>query len=189
MKANLLLILSAGMMLAYGCKTEEVKPQSASVSTSKPDSTVSVTTSGPTTGTVANPGGGAISTPIGSPNSSTPLDPKTLVAKWSLVKDSIYDSMGNFPAPRTSGYNGVEGDYVDFRADGKCYTKEGNTYDTLAYQVTASNQVIIQKFGLCVNGNYEPNTMTQVSDNIAMIQTQWLPTPDGFYMRCLFLKK
>jgi hypothetical protein len=149
----------------------------AGCNSSKSDSTISTN----------NPGG--ISTPGGAAQPAGPANIQVLVAKWNLVRDSVYNSMGNFPAGRTSAYNSAPGDYFDFRADGKCYTKEGNVYDTLAYTITANHRVVLSKFGIDVNGSYEPNIVPVLTDHKATIQTQFLATPDGFYLRYLYLKK
>jgi len=170
---TLIIIATLAFSTLYGCKSEIVKPQGAAVTSVKSDST---TTNTGVTGTPVQP-------PVG------PANIQVLVAKWSLVRDSIYDSMGNFPAARTSTYNGIAGDYYDFRADGKCYTKEGNVYDTLNYSITPGHLVVLSKFGINVNGSYEPNIVPVLTDHDATIQTQFLATPDGFYLRYIYLKK
>src|SRR4051812_13895323 len=82
-----------------------------------------------------------------------PVATQLLLGKWSLVKDSTYSW---FPTTDTLAhikrYSGTTGDYYDFRNDGKCYIKVAGVYDTLAYQITISNEVILQKFGINVNG-------------------------------------
>ncbi len=169
---TLIIIAGLAFSMLYGCKSEIVKPQSPVITTVKSDSTT-------VNNTTANP----VQPPPG------PENIQALVAKWSLVRDSVYNGMGNFPAARTSAYNGVSGDYFDFRADGKCYTKEGNVYDTLAYSITANHLVVLSKFGLNVNGSYEPNIVPVLTDHNATIQTQFLATPDGFYLRYIYLRK
>ena len=173
---TLIIIATLAFSALYGCKSEIVKPQNPAVTIVKSDSTATTTN----TGVVSNPAG------AGEPG---PANIQVLVAKWNLVRDSIYDSMGNFPAARTSTYNGVAGDYFDFRADGKCYTKEGNVYDTLAYSITPGHLVVLSKFGIEVNGSFEPNMVPVLTDHNATITTQFLGTPDGFYLRFLYLEK
>src|ERR1700710_284704 len=71
------------------------------------------------------------------------IEPASLVTKWTLVNDSVSNSIGN-SYPHTKNYAGTAGDYFDFRSDGKCYTKEGNNYDTLAYQIIGANKINIE---------------------------------------------
>jgi hypothetical protein len=172
MKANYLCVLFVAAVLVSSCKNEIVKPQSQAVTAVKSDSTAINST--PTNPVQPPPG---------------PDNIQVLVAKWNLVRDSVFNSMGNFPAARTSAYNGTPGDYFDFRTDGKCYTKEGNVYDTLNYSITTNHLVVLSKFGINVNGSYEPNIVPVLTDHAATIQTQFLATPDGFYLRYIYLKK
>jgi hypothetical protein len=110
-----------------------------------------------------------------------------LVSKWQLVNDSTANSMLRTSA-LTSNYVGVAGDYFDFRTDGFCYTKEGNAYDTLAYQLVSPQSIIIQKFGLNINGVTEDSNLTQ-TNTIATITTQNMFTPGGTFFRVVNLKK
>jgi hypothetical protein len=109
------------------------------------------------------------------------------VSKWQIVNDSIANSMVRTFA-LTSNYVGVAGDYFDFRTDGFCYTKEGSTYDTLAYQLVSPQSIILQKFGLIINGVTEASNFTQNS-NTASITTQNMLTPGGTFFRVVNLKK
>jgi hypothetical protein len=111
----------------------------------------------------------------------------TLVSKWQLVNDSTANSMVRTSALITN-YNGVAGDYFDFRDDGKCYTKEGNTYDTLAYQLTSSKSITMQNFGLNINGVIEPGDIA-LTANSATITTKNMLTPGGTLFRMVNLKR
>src|SRR5882672_121093 len=106
MKPYHLIVLLLVCSILTRCKNEEVKPQ--------------VSTKTTTNTTVINSKDSTLNHPTG------PMNIQVLVAKWSLVRDSIYNSMGNYPAARISNNIGAEGDYFDFRADGWCYTKTGN---------------------------------------------------------------
>ena len=92
----------------------------------------------------------------------------SLSGKWQLVQDSTANSMVR-TVPLISNYVGVAGDYFDFRTDGFCYVKEGDAYDTLTYKQVSPNSVIIQNFGLIINGSAEPSrdlTRTVTTANI-----------------------
>jgi len=66
----------------------------------------------------------------------------TLVAKWDLVSDYTSNHLAQM-----NTYIGVAGDYFDFRADGKCYIKEGSLYDTLSYAIKNDTTITISPFG------------------------------------------
>jgi len=65
----------------------------------------------------------------------------TLVAKWNLVTDYTSNHLAQM-----NTYTGVAGDYFDFRADGKCYVKEGSLYDTLTYAIKNDTTITISPF-------------------------------------------
>src|SRR6185312_13691137 len=69
------------------------------------------------------------------------VTPATLVAKWNLVTDYTSNHLAE-----TNTYTGVPGDYFDFRADGKCYVKEGGHYDTLSYALKNDTTITISPF-------------------------------------------
>jgi hypothetical protein len=125
--------------------------------------------------------------PTNGTNSLNDDNSKGLVSKWQIVNDSIANSMVRVSA-LTSNYVGVAGDYFDFRADGFCYTKEGNIYDTLAYQLVSPQSIILQKFGLNINGVTEASNLTQTGTT-AIITTQNMLTPGGTFFRVVNLKK
>jgi hypothetical protein len=79
--------------------------------------------------------------------------PVTLVTKWNLVSDYTANHLGQM-----NTYAGVSGDYFDFRADGKCYTKEGSQYDTLSYVVTSDSTLNIKPFGYSNAAYYSGHT-------------------------------
>ncbi len=117
-------------------------------------------------------------------NMNGPMSP---AGSWQLMQDSTSNWLLNTPAVNTN-YIGVAGDYFDFRTDGFCYTKEGNVYDTLAYQLVSPKSIILQNFGLVVNGSTEPSVLTQ-TNNTANITTHNIPTLDGTIFREVNLKR
>jgi hypothetical protein len=78
----------------------------------------------------------------GCKKENTETTQPTLVAKWNIVTDYTANHIA-----QTNTYTGVAGDYFDFRADGKCYTKEGSRYDTLSYAITSDTNLNIRPFG------------------------------------------
>ena len=173
MKPCLLVINLLAFSTLYGCKHEEVNPQS-----SRQSQTV---TGGEITSSDSNKLA-TITLPAAAPT------PKAMIAKWSLVEDTSSWSFGADTLHQKK-YTGTPSDYFDFRTDGKCYTREGGVYDTLTYSVRVDNQIIIQKFGDNVNGYYLPNTITQLTDHNFTIASIFLPGPGGWSRRELYLKK
>jgi hypothetical protein len=125
--------------------------------------------------------------PMSGTNSLNDGNSTGFVSKWQLVNDSTANSMLRTSA-LTSNYIGVAGDYFDFRTDGFCYTREGKTYDTIAYQLVSPQSIIIQKFGLNINGVTEASNLTQ-TNTTATITTQNMLTPGGTLFRVVNLKK
>jgi hypothetical protein len=111
----------------------------------------------------------------------------SLSGKWQLVQDSISNSWLK-TAPVITNYIGASGDYFDFRSDGFCYTKEGDAYDTLAYKQVSSKSIIMQNFGLVINGATEASVVTQTSTT-ADITTQNILSPSGTIFREVKLKR
>ena len=173
MKAYLLVITLLAFSILYGCKPEEVKPQSSKQS--------QTATGGEITASDTNKLA-TIALPAAAPT------PKAMIAKWSLVSDTSSWCFGADTLHQKK-YTGTPSDYFDFRTDGKCYIREGGVYDTLSYSVRVDNQIIIQKFGDNVNGYYLPNTITQLTDHNFTIATIFLAGPGGWSRRELYLKK
>ena len=111
----------------------------------------------------------------------------SLSGKWQLVQDSISNSWLK-TAPVISNHIGSSGDYFDFRADGFCYTKEGDAYDTLAYKQVSSKSIILQKFGLVINGTTEASAITQTGATVN-ITTQNILSPSGTIFREVNLRR
>ena len=111
----------------------------------------------------------------------------SLAGKWQVVQDSISNSWLK-TAPVITNYIGASGDYFDFRSDGFCYTKEGDAYDTLAYKQVSSKSIIMQNFGLVINGTTEASVVTQTMTT-ANITTQNILSPSGTIFREVKLKR
>jgi hypothetical protein len=111
----------------------------------------------------------------------------SLSGKWQLVQDSISNSWLKTAAVTTS-YIGASGDYFDFRTNGFCYTKEGDAYDTLAYKQVSSKSIIMQNFGLVINGTTEASVVTQTGST-ANITTQNILSPSGTIFREVNLRR
>jgi hypothetical protein len=183
MKPYLLIITLLAFSILYGCKREEVKPQStrqSQTATTGKDSTLAHPTGG-----VTSSDSNTLAT-ITLP--ATVSTPQAMIAKWSLVRDTSSWCFGADTVHQKK-YTGTPSDYFDFRADGKCYTKEGSVYDTLTYSVRVNNQIIIQKFGVNVNGYYLPNVITQLTDHSFTIASIFFPGAGGWSRRALYLQK
>ena len=111
----------------------------------------------------------------------------SLSGKWQVVQDTISNSWLK-TAPVITNYTGAAGDYFDFRSDGFCYTKEGDAYDTLAYKQVSSKSVILQNFGLVINGTTETSVITQTGTAVS-ITTQNILSPSGTIFREVKLTK
>jgi len=111
----------------------------------------------------------------------------SLTGKWQLVQDSTANSIAR-ATPVITNYIGVAGDYFDFRTDGFCYTKEGSVYDTLSYQWVSGTSIIMQKFGLVINGSTETSILNHTATT-ANITTQNMFTPGGTIFREVNLKR
>ncbi|HEY4322773.1 MAG TPA: hypothetical protein VGN20_02275 [Mucilaginibacter sp.] len=114
------------------------------------------------------------------------LNPSSLVGKWNVVSDSTFVGVGvnNHPVD----YHGQPGDYFDFRTDGHVYTKEGTAFDTLSYSIVSNTGIIIQSFGLTVNGVPETSNVTLTANN-AVIDAPTFFTPGGAFGRKVTLSR
>jgi len=81
--------------------------------------------------------------------------PVSLMGKWSVAADTTATggALVDF-----YDYTGLPEDYFDFRADGKCYVKEGNKYDTLGYSITSDTTLDIESFGFSNKAFYTKPT-------------------------------
>jgi hypothetical protein len=109
--------------------------------------------------------------------------PLSLSGKWTLVKDSVaYGAAAIY----SQVYNGISGDYFDFRNDGNCYVKEGGHYDTLTYHITSDTTLKIQEFGFGDSSTYSKPTNPYRK---AVISSVIIPIPGGYSYRQVTLTR
>jgi hypothetical protein len=120
-------------------------------------------------------------------NSLSGLGQPSLVEKWNIVTDSTYAGAGisNHPVD----YIGQPGDYFDIRTDGHIYTKEGAVLDTLSYTLVSDTTIIIQPFGLGVNGVPPTSHITNLTSNSVNIASVEFATPGGLFGRRVSLSR
>jgi len=120
-------------------------------------------------------------------NSSNALGPVSIIEKWNIVTDSTYAGAGitNHPVD----YSGQPGDYFDIRANGYIYTKEGAVLDTLSYTFLSDTTIIIQPFGLGVNGVPPTSHITNLTSNSVNIASPEFATPGGLFGRRVSLSR
>ena len=113
----------------------------------------------------------------GCKKNSEKVYPLSLSGKWILVKDSVEYGAAEL---YSDVYNGIPGDYFDFRSDGNCYVKEGSHYDTLAYRIVSDTTLKIQAFGFSDSCIYNKpiNPYTK-----AVIKSITVPIPGGYEYR------
>ncbi|HEY4063865.1 MAG TPA: hypothetical protein VGM30_18280 [Puia sp.] len=122
---------------------------------------------------------------IADPNNP---DTVTLMAKWSLVRDSIGSFVGS-AVDHSQIYYGVATDYWDFRKDGKVYIKEGGFLDTVNYQLIPADTVLFTPLRtLPVNpaGKY---IVTGMDLHQATIRSSFLPSPGGYFTQLVYLRR
>lgn len=104
-------------------------------------------------------------------------------AKWSIVRiiDHFHDP-GSIPADTTDTYTGVNGDYIDFRTDGKAYTNLGGSADTSGYTLSGDTSIIIAS-----GGNYKIQTLT--SNAFTLYGREDDPSSLSYYEETINLKK
>ena len=100
--------------------------------------------------------------------------------KWKLVSDNTYQGVGILN--HSMLYTGQPGDYFDFRADGNLYTRENSSFDTLHYQIVSDTTIIVESFGLTLNGVPETSHITFTRQN-ATIAAPVVTTPGGVFGR------
>jgi hypothetical protein len=110
-----------------------------------------------------------------------------LLGNWNLVSDSSFAGVGSGNHP--VDYEGQAGDYFDFRSDGNIYTKEGNTLDTLSYQLVSGSSIIIASFGVILNGVPGTCEITTLTAHKATIVAKDIYTPGGTFGRKVILTR
>lgn len=111
----------------------------------------------------------------------------TIYGKWNIINDAI--AYGTGSNVTQTNYNGVPGDYFDFRNDGRVYVKEGVKFDTLKYTVISGYSIQIQNFGWNLNGNQSYSTINYTSPNTISIMSETLNIPSGTNSRSVNLSR
>lgn len=87
--------------------------------------------------------GAAIFTACKKSDTTTTTTAQKVVAKWIIVSDnSVYGKAG---VSHPSSYNGVAGDYADFRTDSKVYAHIDGGYDTSTYKIISDASIKFEK--------------------------------------------
>lgn len=106
---------------------------------------------------------------------------RAIIGIWNIVSDEGFSGIGQNNHP--VNYTGQHGDYFDFRADGKLYTKEAALSDTLAYQFTSDSTIIISAFGIVLNGVPEVCNIENLTAHTVTINAAAAITPGGVFGR------
>ncbi|MGZ3755915.1 MAG: hypothetical protein ACXVAY_10930 [Mucilaginibacter sp.] len=115
--------------------------------------------------------------------------PAQINGKWRVVSDSTYNSF-LMTQTQQRGYTGVSGDYYDFRTDGKLYTYESGTLDTLTYNIVNDTTIQIQSFGWVFNGSQSVSYLKYSKNNANVsIKSATALTPAGFGWRHAYLTR
>jgi len=107
-----------------------------------------------------------------------PTAQESSIGKWGVVNDSTFVGVGQ--NNHLSGYEGVSGDYFDFRADSNLYIREGSNFDTLRFSILPNHQLYINGFY-----NYGPHVLTDTINIVNFtgyymkLQGLEFPTPGG----------
>ncbi len=107
--------------------------------------------------------------------------------EWNLITDSVFVGVAQFN--HLVVITGQAGDYFDFRTDGKLYTKEGSTYDTSAYHIITDTTLIINSFGLILNGVYDTCHIFNLTAHSAIVHSPVIVTPGGEFGRTVYLSR
>lgn len=113
-----------------------------------------------------------------SGNTHSLISNLSIAGSWNVVQDSTYQGVGL--TNHLVVYKGKEGDYFDFKDDGKVYTKEGSNYAVLDYRATADS-IIINSFPNPCSFNFTGNTLSIISSEYT--------TPGGMMKRSVFLSR
>ena len=111
----------------------------------------------------------------------------TLLGKWNIVADSTFIGVGS--NNHAVNYSGHSGDYFDCRVDGNIYIKEGAILDTLSYNLISDTTIIIESFGINLNGTPETSHITNLSLHAATVNAPLVITPGGEFGRVIHLSR
>lgn len=87
--------------------------------------------------------GAAIFTACKKSDTTTTTTAQKVVAKWTIVSDNHVEVEAGVSYP--FNYNGVAGDYADFRNDGKVYAHIDGSYDTSTYKIISDASIKFEK--------------------------------------------
>ncbi|MBC6111325.1 hypothetical protein ACFOG5_08890 [Pedobacter fastidiosus] len=92
-------------------------------------------------------------------------------AKWSITSSVNIEDVP--PAPKaTFTEKGAAGDYVDFRTDGKVYSKQGSSAEEVSpYTIVNDSQV---------NIDGEIYTIDQLTDNVLVLHSKQVFSTGGY---------
>jgi hypothetical protein len=91
-----------------------------------------------------------------------------ITGKWKILNDSTSFTGAAGAQSYYTNYIGKEGDYYDFRTDGKMYVKESASLDTMAYEIYSGNQVRCSPSpGFTTNYNTTVLTLTHATFQIS----------------------
>ena len=105
----------------------------------------------------------------------------TFLGKWNVVNDSSFLNVGI--NNHLVNYKGQQGDYFDFRADSNLYINEGGLLDTLHYRRTSGTTLVIDGFGIILNGIHETSFITHLTAHSLTITAPVVITPGGVFGR------
>ncbi|MEO5942194.1 MAG: hypothetical protein ABIP30_02430 [Ferruginibacter sp.] len=104
-------------------------------------------------------------------------------AKWSLDKDISDDYYLNVHNRDTT--YGLSTDYIDFRADGKVYSKVDVSLDTSNYQVLSNNKIVLGGPNPLDKDTFDIQTLT--SSQFVLHSKQF--SGADYYEETVYLKK
>ncbi|MDB5142722.1 MAG: hypothetical protein JWQ66_1435 [Mucilaginibacter sp.] len=127
-------------------------------------------------------------------------DPSVIIVKaapqiagdWTLVSDSISNTIEVSDHLTITGYSGQPGDHFNFTADGKLYIAEADKKDTTNYTITRDNKIAVSYPNQAIVTNYaaslnvfKPVDLTRQS--VTLVSA--VITPGGSTFRTIHLKK
>jgi hypothetical protein len=74
-------------------------------------------------------------------------------AKWTLNVIAANDFYNNTAHP--FNFNGLAGDYIDFRTDNKAYERIGGSLDTVGYSISSDSKIVYD------GDTYDIKTLTE----------------------------
>src|SRR5689334_15959764 len=91
----------------------------------------------------------------------------SILGKWNIVTDSSFSGVGL--GNHEVNYAGQPGDYFDFSTNGKLYIREKGNLSTFNYTPTSDTTMIIDSFGIMLNGVPDTSSITNLTAHNATI--------------------